>query len=162
MLRLHPLRSLPPVVCLTVLLGLIGCSGPTKSYSVAVRNDVDQPITVWLTKSGPPVEAAWLSPEQLATYENPRGEKIAGRAVPPGKVAETGEQKGKFPAGTDAVLRVYLGQHTLDELLATGSRDSRGSRNPNRVDVTLPLGRSNLIVQQKDGTLSVEPAGKKL
>jgi hypothetical protein len=144
------------LLIVALLLFITGCSGPTKTYSVAVKNELDQPITVWLTKSGPPVEASWLSPEQLATYENPRGEKIAGRAVPPGKVAETGNQKGHFPSGTEAVLRVYLGQHTLDELLATNTRSL------NRVDVTLSPGRSDLVVQQKDGKLTVDSAGRKL
>lgn len=139
-----------------LLLFVIGCSGPTQTYNVAVRNDLDQPITVWLTKNAPPAESHWLSPEQLATYENPTGERISGVVVPPGKTAETGNQKGHFPAGTEAVLRVYLGKHTLDELLATGPRSS------SRIDVTLSPGRSDLIVREREGRLFVEPSRTKL
>ena len=134
---------------------LIGCA-PTRTYQVAIKNELNQPITVWLTKSGPPVEGSWLSPEQLATYHNPIGGRIAGSAVPSGKVAEAGPLKGKFPAGTEAILRVYLGQHTLDELLATNSKNST------RVDVTLSPGRSDLIVRERDGKLAVEPSPSKL
>jgi hypothetical protein len=144
-----------PAALVACLCLLIGCAGRTQTYDISVKNDLDQPITVWLTKNGPPAEASWLSPEDLAMSQNPRGEKIAGRAVPPGKTAETGAIKGKFPSGTDAILRIYLGQHTLDELLSIGRKDT------NRVEVVLSPGKSNLIVRQRDGKLAAEPADEK-
>lgn len=133
---------------------LVGCSVPTRTYDVSVKNEMTQPITVWVTKSGPPVERRWLSPEQLATYVNPPGDPIYGRAVPPGKTAHAGPLVGHFPEGTEAILRVYLGQHDLNELLAMGVR------NPNRVDVTLPEGRSAYVVHEENGKLRVDPATK--
>ncbi|HEX8524307.1 MAG TPA: hypothetical protein VF669_18775 [Tepidisphaeraceae bacterium] len=145
-----------PLVSLLLLAVITGCSGPTRTFDVAVRNELNQPITVWLTKSGPPVEANWLSPEQLATYANPPEGKVPGVPVPPGKTAETGKISGHFPAGTEAVLRVYLGQRSLDELLATGAR------NPDRLDIPLQPGRSDLIIKNTTGRLSAEPSPNKL
>jgi len=144
------------ILCALLVSLIMGCSGPTNIYDITVRNDLAQPITVWLTKNGPPAESIWLSPEQIASGEAPRGERIAGRAVPPGKVAETGAVKGHFPTGTDAILRIYLGQHTLDELLAMSHRDSE------RLDVTLTPGKSTLIVHEQNGKLVADPTSSKL
>ena len=144
------MRFLVPTLALFFALMIGGCA-PTRTYNVSVRNDLTQPITVWLTKSGPPAERKWLSPEQIARGELPGG-PIAGRTLPPGKTAQTGPVKGKFPQGTVAVLRIYLGQHTFDELLAMNRRDS------SRVDVTLSPGASSLIVREQNGKLVAEPA----
>jgi hypothetical protein len=141
---------------LVLMMFAVGCSGPTQTYQVTLRNDLTQPITVWLTKSGPPAEANWLSPEQVAVGEGPPGGRMAGTAVPSGKTAETPKISGKLPAGTSAILRVYVGQHTLDELLAM----SRG--NSNRLDVPLSPGDSNLIVRERDGKLVAEQSPEKL
>ena len=143
-------------IWLVLVMLVVGCSGPTQTYSVVVRNELTQPITIWLTKSGPPAEANWLSPEQIAVGEGPTGGRMAGTAVPSGKTAETAKISGKFPGGTSAILRVYVGQHTLDELLAM----SRG--NSNRLDVPLAPGESNLIVRERDGKLAAEPSPEKL
>ncbi len=142
-----PLLALP-LLCTM----LVGCSVPTRTYEISVKNEMTQPITVWVTKSGPPVKRRWLSPEQLATYVNPPGDPIAGRAVPPSKTAHAGPLVGHFPEGTEAILRVYLGQHTLDELLAMGVRNS------DRVDVTLSPGRSAYLVHEANGKMQVDPA----
>lgn len=141
---------------LLLVVFAVGCSGPTQTYNVTVRNDLNQPITVWLTKNGPPAEANWLSPEQIAVGEGPAGGRMAGTPVPSGKIAETGKISGKFPAGTNAILRVYVGQHTLDELLAMSRRNS------SRLDVMLSPGETNLIVREEGGKLSAEPAPGKL
>jgi hypothetical protein len=141
---------------LFVALCICGCA-PTKTYQVTVRNDLNQPITVWLTKSGEPAEANWLSPEQIAIGENPAGGRMAGTPLPPGKIAETGKIKGKFPQGTQAVLRIYLGQHTLDELLAINR-----SNKALRLDLWLDPGSTQLIVREEGGVLVAEPAPGKL
>ena len=150
------MRSICASLLLVPLLMLIGCA-PTRTYDVTVRNDLNQPITVWLTKNGPPPEANWLSPEQIAIGENPTDGRWAGSPVAPGKTAETGKIKGKFPNGTDAILRVYVGHRTLDEILAVSARDTAL-----RVDKVLPPGPSNLIVREEGGRLVAVPAPGKL
>ncbi len=138
-----------------LMFTMIGCA-PARTYDVKVRNDLNQPITVWLTKNGPPAEANWLSPEQIAMGENPAGGRVAGSPVPSGKTAETGKIRGKFEAGAQAVLRIYLGQPTLDELLAMSPQSQT------RIDVILPPGQSSLIVREQAGKLVAEPAPGKL
>src|SRR5688500_3931362 len=108
--RASSIRFMRFAPCLLIVLP-VGCSA--RSYDVTVRNDLNQPITVWLTKSGPPAEANWLSPEQMAIGENTGPGRLSGVTIPAGKIAETGKVKGKFPKGTSAILRVYVGQHTL-------------------------------------------------
>ena len=138
---------------LLMIVLLVGCR---TTYDVKVRNDLKQPVTVWLTKNGPPAEANWLSPEQIAIGNVPAGEKRSDVVVPSGKTAETGKVKGKFPKGTSAVLRVYVGQHTLDELLAMSRPGT------SRVDVVLPRGKSSLIIREENGKIVASPAPGKL
>ncbi|WP_428937976.1 hypothetical protein [Fontivita pretiosa] len=130
---------------------LIGC-GPKvqkRTYDVTVENRSARTVTVWLTKNGPAWEQGWKSPEDLA-IESPRAdEPIGGVVVPPGKTASTGRRTGRFVGNTDAILRVYLGQHTFSDLLAI-SRDS-----PSRIDVTLKPGANTIIVTDADGGVSV-------
>ncbi len=130
-------------ISLLLLMGLLlGVGGCAKSlmYDVSVTNDGSHPVTIWLTKDGPPDEAAWLSPEQVAFDPKLAGDVIAGVTVPPGKTASTGTIKGDFSSGANAILRVYEGKLTIAEILAI----SRG--NPNRIDVVLPPGVSHWVV----------------
>jgi hypothetical protein len=107
---------------------------------VSVKNDTNEPITIWLTKDGPPAEEQWLSPEQIAIDPTEAAPKIGGVVVPAGKSASTGRVKGQFYSDVNAVLRVYEGQLTLAQLLAV----SRGSSN--RIDQVLPKGSSRWVV----------------
>jgi len=127
------------------LMLLVGCTS-TRTYSVVVRNDSLQPMTLWLTKDGPPAELGWLSPEQLdrsGLAKNWPTDEL-GKVVPPGKVAELRPIEGHFDSGTSAVLRIYHGQLTFDHILAI----SQGS--PNRADMMLEPG-DNRIRIDKDG-----------
>ena len=55
---------------LPLLCGLLataqGCGFKSHKYSIAVRNDSNQPIVVGLAKEGEPFEDNWASPEQIA------------------------------------------------------------------------------------------------
>jgi hypothetical protein len=123
------------------ILTLAGGCAKTMVYDVSVKNGGGHPITIWLTKDGPPAEAGWLSPEQLASDPGQPGDAVAGVTVPPGKTASTGRIKGDFASGTNAILRIYEGEQKLADVLAI----SRG--NPNRIDVILPPGKSDWTVQ---------------
>ena len=130
---------------------LLGCGAKTRTFDVSVSNDTKEPITVWLTKDGPPYEKSWRSPEDLA-IESPTGARVAGVKIPPGQSATTGRMKGKFAEGTLAILRVYGGDYTFSELLAV-SRKS-----PNRADVPIYPGVSRFGVTRDAKGIAVNPA----
>jgi hypothetical protein len=124
-----------------LILLLVGCHDVEKrTYDVTLHNQSSKTVTIWLTKNGPAYEQGWKSPEDLV-IESPRmNERIAGVFVPAGKTAFTGKVTGEFAPGVDAILRVYMGQRSLDELLAM----SRGS--VDRFDVLLKPGANDLVV----------------
>jgi hypothetical protein len=133
------------VVSLAALIA--GCASDKKPYQVTVENRFDRPVTVWLTQSHESRDAQWMSPETMAIH-SPRMRDSANRVVvPPGKTASTSELKARLASDTDAVLRIYIGERSFDELLAM-SRD-----NPNRFDVVLKPGRNELVLREEDGRL---------
>ncbi len=138
-------------VVIVMFMFLSGCGGASRSYEVNVRNESAQPVTVWLTKSTPPYEAAWKPPEQLAIERPGSEELLGGVIIPAGQAGSTGKVTGRFSADTDAILRVYLGEYSISGLLAI----SRGS--PNRIEVILKPGMNNLSVRNRGGRTVVEP-----
>lgn len=144
-----------PLGLLLLAALLTGCTPmQIRSYDLTVRNQTAQPLTIWLTKNGPAWERGWKSPEDLAIESPAASEPIAGVVVPPGRSARTGKVTGKFAPATDAVLRIYRGQRSFNELLAI-SRDS-----PDRIDYILPAGQSVLVVEQDSTGLIVRRVDK--
>ena len=131
------------LLCL-VAIALVTCGGctnaQTRTYQIKVENRSSKPVTVWLTKDGPPWEEGWKSPEDLAIESPKADEPIGGVVVPPGESRVTRDVKGKILPDVDAVLRVYLGQLTFNELLAV----SRGSID--RKEVKLQPGPNIVVV----------------
>ena len=149
------MRAMQRWIAVCGLIGvLVGCGGKSQSYRVIVHNESPRSVTVWLTKNGPPDEPGWKSPETVAIETLGSDEPIAGVIIPPGKTGETPTVRGRFPAGVDAILRVYLGQLAFDDLLAI-SRDS-----PNRIDVVLAPGTNELTVRDRRGETVIERAGQ--
>src|SRR5689334_16598768 len=108
------------ILCLLALFG-VGCASssspsatPTKSFSVEVHNQSDRPVTLWLTKDGPPAEEGWLTPEKVVDSGGKLKYDLA--FVPAGKTGFTDEFTGVFPKGTNAVLRVYEGEKEVFDL----------------------------------------------
>jgi hypothetical protein len=133
-----------------LLLVAIGCNeAKQRVYDVTVKNESSQPVTIWLTKNGPPWEDGWKSPEDLAIESPQVNERIGGVVVPPGKTAFTGKRTGLFAPRVEAILRIYHGQKLFNEILAVG-RDS-----PNRTDVVLEPGVSQIIVADNGPLLKV-------
>jgi len=140
------------ILPLSLLALLVGCAHyETRSYDLSVKNDTGQPITLWLTKNGPKYEEGWKAPEDLAA-ETPRNQRAIGSdvVVPPGKTA-TAVRQGEFDPGTSAILRVYLGDLAINDILAI----SRGS--DRRVDTRLYPGKSDWTAFMQAGRLMVEP-----
>ena len=131
----------------TVMLVAIGCGPTTRTYSVTVKNDYSEPMTVWITKNGPPMETAWLPPEDIAMMRSlPQGVKLKGLILLPGETGDT-TATGKFNSGVSAVLRVYRGQKTLQELFGI-SQDS-----PNRTDIELAPGDNRFVIDRTGTTV---------
>lgn len=133
---------------------LAGCSSAREyTFDVSVKNDSAGPVTIWLTKDGPPLEQGWRSPEQVALRSPGHEERIGGVLVPPGKTASTGPIKGKFEPGTFAWLRIYDGKYeSFSDLLAVSPRSSK------RVDQPLDPGVNQLVVRSRNGRIHVETA----
>ncbi len=132
---------------------LVGCA-PKATFQLAVTNETDRPVTVGVVKEGPPYEAELGAPEEWA-IATPLAELPPwGHVVPPGRTIDSPPVTGTFPTGSLAYLRVYGGERTNAELLAT----STGS--PDRADVLLFPGRNEITVRTgDDGRLRAERAG---
>jgi hypothetical protein len=94
------------LLCLLISACLsAGCSsGPSRHFDVVVRNKTPQPVMLWLSKDGPPVEKGWLTTEEF--LETAPGEPSPGVDLPPDKIAHTA-QSGHFPEGTHAILEIF-------------------------------------------------------
>jgi hypothetical protein len=135
------------------LLLLVGCSSyQSRTYQIVVKNDSTKTIIPWLTKNGPAYEPGWESPEQIAIAAPAADEPYPFLPVPPGKTAEIPRISGQFARGVDAVLRIYIGPTTLDQILAM-NRDSAS-----RIEVVLRPGKNNLVVTDEGPTIKVDRA----
>jgi hypothetical protein len=138
------------VFSLFLLLSTVGC---VPSYQVEVKNQTTQPVTLWLTKDGPPPEEGWYSPEQLATMPEDRRPTYDLAIVPPGRTGATDPITGEFPRGTNAVVRVYQGAKELFHIL----EDAKAGKEQ-RVDKVLKPGMNRFVVVERgDGHIAVEP-----
>ena len=144
---------LATVVLAAFLTG--GCSDvERRSYQVTVKNESLSPVTVWLTKDGPIYEPSWRSPEDLAIETRGAGEMIAGKVIPPGKEASIGPKEGAFKPHTNAILRVYLGEHNFSDLLSINRGD------PDRRDYELDPGYNTFAIIDRDGRTVVRREGQ--
>lgn len=132
-------RSLLP---LTLLALVVGCSSnlQTRQYQVMVVNDSSKPVTVWLTKNGEMYEEKWKSPEDFAVESPKAKDPVTGVVVPAHEKRGTDIIPGRFRPETDAILRVYQGQLTFNEILAAGKNSSA------RKDVVLKPGRNDITI----------------
>jgi hypothetical protein len=131
------MRQLP---ILLLLACTIGCNTPTRyTFDVSVKNAASQPITVGFTKTGPPPERGWAAPEDFSNAPPSRMPGNWGEIVEPGKTASV-RISGSFYRGVTAVLRVYIGDRPLADLLAM----SRGTGD--RIDLGLVPGPDNTFI----------------
>jgi hypothetical protein len=130
------------VSCVTIL----GCAR-TDTFNISVRNDTAGPLTLALTKNGPPFEHKWAAPEDLA-IEAPTADEQHGYVVlPPGKEADVDVQ-GKFASSTRGYLRVYRGDLQISEMNAIGPTSS------NRLDLPLKAGANRFVIADASGRLT--------
>jgi hypothetical protein len=137
------------VIASALALLLIGCNSTSKSYQVSVKNQSPRPVTLWLSKDGPPAEEGWFTPEQIVSESRQLRYDLA--FVPPGKTGYTGKMTGEFPKGTNAVLRVYDGEQEVFDLAKEPAASTHA-------DQVLKPGNNHLAVVERDGKLVIEPS----
>ena len=141
------------LVC-SAALTVWGCTSTrTDTFDVEIRNATSGPVTLSLSKNGPPYEPTWATPEDLAIESPKLREEWAGGpsgmgVVPAGKTASVKGLKGRFDGGTRAFLRAYAGDLTISQMLAR----SQGS--PDRVDVELVPGANRIVLIDKSGRIT--------
>jgi hypothetical protein len=119
----------------------VGCAPTnTVTFDLTIRNQSQQTVFAVLTKDGGPDEPGWASPEQYAmTPPEKESLAVSGVTIPPGKSASA-TKTGKFFVPSRAMLRIYAGKPSLDEMLAT----SVGTL---RKDVALDAGKSTITIE---------------
>ena len=141
-------------LALSAALAAGGCApARTDTFDVDIRNATSGPVTLSLSKDGPPYEPTWATPEDLAIESPKLREEWAGGpsgmgVVPAGKTASVKGLKGRFDGGTRAFLRAYAGDLTISQMLAR----SQGS--PDRVDVELVPGANRIVLIDKSGRIT--------
>ncbi len=134
-----------------VLLGLFACgcvsTPPATEFTVEVMNISSTPVSAGLVKSREPKEEGWYAPADLVIHVPELSDRHWGELIRPGETKVLGPQRGHFQPGSAAMLRVYGGNPTVEELTAVGRAD------PDRVDVFLPAGRSSYVVTARGGRL---------
>jgi hypothetical protein len=147
---LHTLGFATIAAC---VFALTGCTR-TEKFDLTVRNDTKSPLTLALTKDGPPFEPVWASPEDLA-IQSPRADEKHGYVVlPAGKEGDVSVQ-GKFDNGTHGILRIYRGDLQVSQMNAIHSSS------PNRLDIPLSPGRNMfVIVDDSAGRLAEQREGE--
>ena len=134
-------------------MAVVGCT-ETRSYNLAVKNGLDAPVTVCMTKSAGPAEADWESPEQAAGPAHSSSDaRVPGVVLAPGKTATRTGVEGKFYRDRgQAVLRVYAGTPSLNRMNAIARGDV------DRVDYVLSPGDNDLVITHgADGLMAVVP-----
>lgn len=143
---------------LGLLMLMVGCSTPKYTFHVQVTNAGDKPLTAGLVKWTPPssglrasVEDGWAAPEDVAINAPALSGRHWGVLIAPGETKVLGPQEGAFRSGVTAALRLYSGDHTVDELISYGRTD------PDRLDVPLMPGESIFAVSNRSGKLVAAP-----
>lgn len=127
---------------LALLFLIVGCS-ETRNYDLTVTNQTQHPVTLWLCKSGPPYEDAWLSPEEVVQTSPHMNTPIGGVQLDAGRTAHAAV-KGVFDPDTHAILRIY-NTTGFDNILAI----SAGSLN--RIDMPIEPGPTHITIDDKPG-----------
>jgi len=131
------------MLCLSLLFITGGCFTETRTYSLAVKNDLDIPVSVCLTKSHSPPQLGWEAPEDLILPpHSPSEQTPPGWVLPPSKTLTVQPFTGDFdPNQGRAFLRVYAGHPTLTQMnaISPGSAD--------RMDVPLDQGLNRIEIK---------------
>ena len=128
------------------LAALAGCAR-TEAFDIGVRNGTREPVTLVLTKNGPPYERLWAAPEDLAVESPDNDEQHSFVVLAPDRQADVA-LTGRFDQGSRGFLRVYRGDLDISDLSAIGPAS------PNRVDLPLRPGVNRFSIVDRGGRLA--------
>ena len=140
-----------------IFIGLmgVGCAS-RQTFDVTVTNRLGEPITVWMTKVKPQApgdyEQGWIPPEVLAVGTT-QSQRLGGVAIEPGETGHT-VLKGTIANDDVAVLRVYRAVD-LNVILTLHYG------NPNRLDIPLDPGATDIDIVKHNGQMTEIPHGAK-
>lgn len=135
------------MIALSMLLIGVGCSAPKQTFAVEVTNLTPVPLSTGMVKRDGRVEPGFAGPEHIFGGAPQIADRKWGTLVMPGETKLLGPETASFEAGTDAVLRVYGADATINELIGYSKTDRM------RLDIFLWPGQSRYIVELKDNRL---------
>jgi hypothetical protein len=136
-----------------LLLLLPACTQyQTHSFEISLKNETAGPISAGLVKNGPPTEDGWIAPHEVAMMAPQLADRKWGWVVAPGESKTFGPHNGKFAPQVHAILRVYAGTPTIDEMISY-SRDD-----PERLDIYLWPGKNAYVIRNQSGKLQYRVA----
>ena len=104
-------------ILISFLLLLPACTQIDKrSFEISVKNETAHPLSLGLVKNGPPAEEGWIAPHEVAMMAPQLADRHWGWVLAPGETKTFGPYTGHFESQTHAILRVYAGTPTIDDL----------------------------------------------
>ena len=123
----------------------------TRSFEISVKNETARPLSVGLVKNGPPTEEGWIAPHEVAMMAPQLTDHKWGLVISPGETKVIGPHSGNFAAGVQAILRIYAGTPTIEEMLSFSRSD------PERLDIYLWPGKSGYVIRYDGGRINFVP-----
>jgi len=118
-----------------------------RSFEISVKNETAGPLSVGLVKNGPPSEEGWIAPHEVAMMAPQLSDRKWGLVIKPGETKVLGPYTGKFEQGVQAILRIYAGTPTIEEMIAFAKND------PERLDIYLWPGKSGYVIRYGGGRI---------
>jgi len=118
-----------------------------KTFEIWIKNETAHPLSLGLIKNGPPTEEGWIAPHEVAMMAPQLTDHKWGWVLAPGQSKTFGPYSGRFAEHVQAILRIYEGTPTIDEMIAF-SRDD-----PDRLDIYLWPGKSAYVIRNASGRL---------
>ncbi|HEV8290337.1 MAG TPA: hypothetical protein VGP94_00370 [Tepidisphaeraceae bacterium] len=123
-----------------------------KTFEISVKNETARPLSLGLVKNGPPREQGWIAPHEVAMMAPQLSDRKWGWVLQPGEARKFGPYSGKFEPHVQAILRIYAGTPTIEELIAFSKED------PERLDIYLWPGKSGYLIRNFGGRLQYRVA----
>ena len=128
------------------LLLLPACtSAQSRSFQITIKNETARPLSLGLVKNGPPAEDGWIAPHEVAMMAPQLSDRKWGWVLNPGETKTFGPHTGHFESQTQAILRIFAGTPTIDEILSFSRED------PERLDIYLFPGKSAYVIRYAPG-----------